>query len=549
MRYYRELDSIYSILRRSDLSSKKYKEILQICNAALNNGPILLYKLNIALSQYELIANINIPQETPKAHPYDIHIRLSSGTRFYIKDFKELIIGWLGFPSALNFNEDDKAFIDLICAILSCEYENDWISNLLSKIITPVKLSLPEKDYYHEICKVVGEASGMKYAALRKFERSEEALECIAVYGKNIDTKNIPLDHITFYKDNQLFDLFIGVMNGASDNCIVCNVGDNPVISEITKFELFSNVKTVVITPLVVGDKPLGTVSFGIEHNMEFTSTQKMGFLSISNSVGAAISNYLETATALDYQRDFFEEFRQAVNEEVVQGLRHSIKNSLHNMFGLIRNLEKDLKNKKYNQLNDILEELIGAYDKASIAVDAQASVAISNSNYSNRNLITVFEKALELTEPSLSKYGIKIKYQQGKSFTAYIDEDSLMFAFLNLILNSIDALKRENKRGRHISLNVTPTGDRYKLIFADSGCGFIQKPPEIMNPRDIWKPGATTKKNGTGYGLPYVNAVIQDKHRGTIKIFKTGDSNSGMAFEIELFKDFREYEYTNNRR
>jgi len=93
-----------------------------------------------------------------------------------------------------------------------------------------------------------------------------------------------------------------------------------------------------------------------------------------------------------------------------------------------------------------------------------------------------------------------------------------------NLIKNGIDAMKGKG------SINISITSNsKYALIrISDTGKG-IQK----RDYNTIFKPGFTTKKRGWGLGLSLAKRIIEDYHKGKIKVLKS--STEGTTMEIAL--------------
>src|SRR5699024_9819709 len=97
---------------------------------------------------------------------------------------------------------------------------------------------------------------------------------------------------------------------------------------------------------------------------------------------------------------------------------------------------------------------------------------------------------------------------------------------FMNLLTNSIQALKAEkNKKDKRISI-VTKNGDEnVSVLISDNGPGI---PKDILH--KIFDPFFTTKGvgKGTGLGLSIVYSII-NKHGGTIKAYS--EEGRGVEF------------------
>ena len=94
-------------------------------------------------------------------------------------------------------------------------------------------------------------------------------------------------------------------------------------------------------------------------------------------------------------------------------------------------------------------------------------------------------------------------------------DEDQLYRVFINLIKNSEDSIteikeKNELFRGK-INIEIYENKDYINVSLADNGVG-------IKDISKIMTPYFTTKKDGTGLGLPIVSKIINE-HKGELTI------------------------------
>ena len=78
----------------------------------------------------------------------------------------------------------------------------------------------------------------------------------------------------------------------------------------------------------------------------------------------------------------------------------------------------------------------------------------------------------------------------------------------------------------KKIDLEILKKDDYIEITIYDNGIGFKNN-----NLNDLLKPYFTTKKNGTGLGLPIVNKIINDNN-GTFKLLK---NKLGAEIKISL--------------
>lgn len=106
--------------------------------------------------------------------------------------------------------------------------------------------------------------------------------------------------------------------------------------------------------------------------------------------------------------------------------------------------------------------------------------------------------------------------------------KELLEWVFENLTKNALDAI--EQGEGRiNIRCRMNKEKGSVEILFSDNGKG--------MNPRmkkEIFSPGFTTKKRGWGLGLALVKRIIEDIHRGSIKVLHT-QPGEGTTFFMSL--------------
>ncbi|MCB0375641.1 MAG: ATP-binding protein, partial [Sinomicrobium sp.] len=82
-----------------------------------------------------------------------------------------------------------------------------------------------------------------------------------------------------------------------------------------------------------------------------------------------------------------------------------------------------------------------------------------------------------------------------------------------NLVKNAIDAMKGEGK----LKIEVVSLDKSVKVRISDTGKGIPKR-----NFRRIFTPGFTTKKRGWGLGLSLVKRIVEDYHRGKIRVLSS---------------------------
>lgn len=110
---------------------------------------------------------------------------------------------------------------------------------------------------------------------------------------------------------------------------------------------------------------------------------------------------------------------------------------------------------------------------------------------------------------------GIQINYNNIDD-EIYIDGDykRLKQVFINLIKNSMEAIKEKNIECGKIDLIGNIENKSYVVTLLDNGVGIDSKTMQ-----DIYEPFFTTKQDGTGLGVCFSKEVV-DAHNGDIKYY-----------------------------
>jgi signal transduction histidine kinase len=98
----------------------------------------------------------------------------------------------------------------------------------------------------------------------------------------------------------------------------------------------------------------------------------------------------------------------------------------------------------------------------------------------------------------------------------------------INLITNSLEALRQSRRRVRNIAIRTASTGGHNVLLeVTDSGVGI---PADKLT--QIFEPFITTKKSGTGLGLSLCRTIVEE-HGG--RLWATPGKAHGVTFHLQI--------------
>src|SRR5690606_29405254 len=93
-----------------------------------------------------------------------------------------------------------------------------------------------------------------------------------------------------------------------------------------------------------------------------------------------------------------------------------------------------------------------------------------------------------------------------------------------NLVKNGIDAMKGKGQ----IAIQIEKKGPYVYILVSDTGHGIAKSDFQT-----IFTPGVTTKKRGWGLGLSLVKRIVEEYHKGKIKVLSS--SKEGTIMQITL--------------
>jgi two-component system sensor histidine kinase HydH len=130
----------------------------------------------------------------------------------------------------------------------------------------------------------------------------------------------------------------------------------------------------------------------------------------------------------------------------------------------------------------------------------------------------------VDFHEPELRDGGVALRFYPGAGAEqVHGDWDHLQAAFVNLLRNA----KEATPAGGQILVSTTREGRDVLVRVTDTGAGI---PPELQ-PR-VFEPYFSTKKAGTGLGLPTVKRVVEE-HGGTVTL--ESEPGRGTQFTVRL--------------
>ena len=208
---------------------------------------------------------------------------------------------------------------------------------------------------------------------------------------------------------------------------------------------------------------------------------------------------------------------RYSAWESVARKLAHEIKNPLTPIQLSIDRLQEKFY-KKITKGQDEFKNYLSTINRQikdieNLVNEFSSFARMPSPIFKKIELEHVIKKAVDFYKMS-STNEIYVKTTKNKAVMNG-DEEQLYRVFINLIKNSEDSILEKKKKDMlfkgKINIEITENNDYISLSLVDNGIG-------INDTSKIMTPYFTTKKEGTGLGLPIVSKIINE-HKGELTI------------------------------
>jgi len=212
-----------------------------------------------------------------------------------------------------------------------------------------------------------------------------------------------------------------------------------------------------------------------------------------------------------------------AIAGKIARTLAHEVRNPLTNINLSVEQLEEYIQDETYTPYFEIIK-------RNSKRINGLVTELIENAKPTELNGITVPVESIIRNTVDLAKDRAKLKNIQimlecnWNNEKILADESKLTIAFLNILINAIEAV--EDNKGV-IRICVSSGNNKCYITIEDNGCGIDEE-----HLAKIFDPYFTSKPTGMGLGLATTRSIIQT-HGGKIDV--QAEVNRGTKFSIEL--------------
>jgi signal transduction histidine kinase len=221
-------------------------------------------------------------------------------------------------------------------------------------------------------------------------------------------------------------------------------------------------------------------------------------------------------------QRKILETENLAAMGRAVSCIAHDMKTPLMAIGGFVRQVRRKVSEDSLANKLDVAFEQVQRLEV--LVSDMLAFAKPLNLQCQQGKINDLIEEVVMLAGEKAARHSVTIvtELQEDMPGTLY-DQHRLQQALLNLINNALEA----SLSGEKVIVRGQCNGSSIIIEIIDRGEGI---PKELQD--DIFTPFVTTKKEGTGLGLPIVKKVIE-AHEGSIELYK--NTEKGMTSRITI--------------
>jgi signal transduction histidine kinase len=211
----------------------------------------------------------------------------------------------------------------------------------------------------------------------------------------------------------------------------------------------------------------------------------------------------------------------------VTANITHEINNPLFAIENSIRLINKHLPtdNQKLAEVIRVVEKEINRVK--SITRNMHKFTLPGMEEFKLSDITTIIDGAINVLQWGDQIKKTTIEYiKASHSFPLYCNPEALQQAFMNIILNSIEAMEGKGK----LVIDVFTNDGQYRIDFIDTGPGFSEAViPEMFEPFKSTKPG-----KGSGLGLNISYHIIIN-HGGSIRLDENYKEGAHLIIKIPV--------------
>jgi signal transduction histidine kinase len=285
--------------------------------------------------------------------------------------------------------------------------------------------------------------------------------------------------------------------------------------------KVFNSTKVITVTSLVIA---LITIIYSVlvyhreNHAREAADRKSLVY---QHELEKRVEELAKVNTELQELRSI-EKF--ASTGRIARTIAHEVRNPLTNITLAADQLKELITD---NEEAEVLYGMIGrnANRINQLVSDLLNSTRFAQLEYTKADLNELLDGALEQAKDRIELNQVRVeKYYERNLQELYVDKEKMKLAFLNLIVNAIEAT--EKGKGT-VQIRTQRQGEKYVVEIKDNGTGM-----DAEMQQKLFEPYFTSKVKGNGLGLTNTQNIILN-HRGNVTV--RSKEGAGSSFIITL--------------
>jgi signal transduction histidine kinase len=251
-------------------------------------------------------------------------------------------------------------------------------------------------------------------------------------------------------------------------------------------------------------------------NNKIYSKTEIKIIATLINTASIAMENclmYESLKESHDQIHQMFNKVTQAEKLATIGEMTAVLAHEFRNPLGIIRSSAEYLTTKKRDEKiqEELLSNIIEEADTLNIVINNTLGLAKYKTPEFNQIDVGDHIRGLLKRWIKSSEHNgrVNIKFTNPPVFKIFADEKQLSQVFINLIMNSEEAMPD----GGEINIEIHSKKDGVVLLFKDTGFGISQE-----HKKNILKKFYTSKENGLGLGLAVCEQIV-NAHNGLISL------------------------------
>jgi signal transduction histidine kinase len=462
--------------------------------------------------------------------------------RFHIVDLRRFINGILLYPAlfavlvflylyVLWKQQDRIAEILMIPSSVALVMEVFIIYLVVSTLRRVVDISFLRRKFPNIALLGTGNIESLKYLSyavtikdlnkrlkevFRKYNKTENMMMLLHDNEKNEYAGIEKGSKLKIKDSSELVKVLSELSRGVTLEELLMHVNDREDIELLHRYDVN------LILPIERGEETIALILLprrSVIHRWSYEDVCSLNYLKLI--IPPLIDRCMMYENEKEIEKHQYRMEQYMVIGQMASGIAHEIRNPLSI---ISTSVETILKNEiKEGDRTRMLQYIQEESERINLLANKLLNINYQkNPEVESVDLTSVFHRLRAFLEYKLKDKNITFFLENEEPCTLFSDQNLIFQIFLNLALNSIEAIKEDGR----IDVSFIRDHNAIKVVMKDSGSGI----PEELRKR-IYEPFFTTRENGTGLGLTVTKTLVENLY-GYIKLVP---STKGTSFEIYL--------------